>query len=374
MHPTQVITDLRAYQHNVQTIHRRLNGRCRLCAVVKADAYGHGIGLIAPAALHAGADTLAIVDNWEAQAIRDLGIDQPVIRLRPALREEAEEALRQGWHIEEAAGSLQAAQMLNDLGERFGVRVSVHMKLDVGMGRMGFCGEDWLAQVQTACQLPHIHVAGVMTHFPCADDDLPVTESQLNQFEDKVKQIAPYVPRDAVIHTANSAAADRIPSSHLGMVRAGILSYGLQPGPDYALPDALHPVMSWETRIALLREVPPGTTVGYGMTYRLEQGGRIATLPMGYADAFLRAFSNRAPVLVRGQRCMVAGRVSMDMVTLDVSHLPNVQEGDAVTLVGRQGEEEIRMAEYSALADTIDYELACLIGNSNPNRVARLAD
>lgn len=363
-HHTRVVVNLRAYQSNIRYLSQRLGPQTKLCAVVKADAYGHGLDEIAKAAVNSGAAYLGIVDNWEAQRICELGIRLPIIRLRPGLRDEVEEATQ--WGVEENAGSLQTAKTYSGIGEKIGRPVPTHIQLDVGIGRMGFYTEQQRSDLELALSLSGIQLKGVMTHFPSADNkDASISEKQLRQFLQNVEDLKAYLPKDVLLHASNSAALLRFPNAHLGMARAGIISYGLKPDLALEIPAELQPVMQWETKVVQVRDVPAGATVGYGMTHTMQQDGRIALLPTGYADGYLRDYSNRADVLVRGKRFPVVGRVSMNLITVDVSHDPKVQAGDDVILMGKQGNEAILASDLAKIANTIDYEIVCLIGRCN---------
>ena len=363
-HHTRVVVNLRAYESNIRYLTSRLGAQATLCAVVKADAYGHGLDQIAPAAVHAGVGCLGIVDNWEAKRIRELEIQLPILRLRPALFDEAEEAA--SWGVEELAGSLQNAQDYSAIGLGRSQPLRVHVKLDVGIGRMGVYASRQLDELNALLTLPGIKIHGVMTHFPCADEDDPsITQTQLNHFLNDIEAIKSKLPDDVMIHASNSAALLRFPSAHLQMARTGIVSYGLQPDVGMEIDAELQPVMQWQTRVVLVRDVPQGATIGYGMTYKMPLDGRIALLPTGYADGYLRDFSNRSHVLIRGKRFPVVGRISMNLITVDVSDGPDVKAGDEVVLMGKQANETIPACELARYANTIDYEIACLVGRCN---------
>ncbi len=361
-HHTRLYINLRAYENNLIHFSRCLPSSCRLCAVVKADAYGHGLEHIATMAIEAGASVLGIADNWEAHTLRGFNIQHPILRLRPVTIDEAEEA--QAWDVEEIVGTLESARELSQLGEKKGRAIPVHIKIDTGIGRMGFPCPSQSDRMITLTHLPGIAIKGAMTHFPCADkNDLTQTQTQLDHFQQITAELLPYLPQNTVWHVANSAACLRLPQSHLGMVRVGIASYGLHPS-EHSY-DEIQPVMSWHTQVVQVRDLPSNTTVGYGMTYRLKKAARIATLPIGYADGFLRALSNKADVLIHGKRCPVVGRISMNMTTVDVTHIPDITPGDDVVLLGRQDNEWITAEELAQKAGTINYEIACLAGRCN---------
>ncbi len=366
-HHTRVVVNLRAYQTNIRLLKQRLGEKAKLCAVVKADAYGHGLDQIAPAAIEAGAHYLGVVDNWEIQRIRGLGIKQPVLRLRPSLQYEAEEAAE--WGVDEIVGSLTNAQGYSLIGEKRAAPISVHIQLDAGIGRMGMYASRQMDDLKAILGLPGIIIRGVMTHFPCADeDDESITQNQLRGFLKDLEQIRELLPDDVMVHASNSAALLRFPNTHLQMARAGIMSYGLRPDVSMQIDLGLLQAMSWKTRVVLVRDVPKGAAIGYGMTYTMLRDGRIALLPTGYADGYLRSFSNKAHVLIRGRRFPVVGRISMNLITVDVSDGPEVTEGDEVVLMGSQGNETIVASELAEHANTIDYEISCIVGCCNDKR------
>ncbi|MBD3267899.1 alanine racemase [bacterium] len=361
-HHTRVFVDLRAYETNLKILSSTLSPPTRFCAVVKADAYGHGLERVAPIAAKAEVDYLAITENWEAECVRDLGISTPLLRLRPATNDEIITAFE--WGVEEIVGSLEGAQRLSAIAVDRRMTLRVHVALDVGISRMSFPVKNQWEAMHTAMRLPGLAVAGIMTHFPSADEkNCQETRSQQRNFLAAVQKMQP--PTAVILHAANSAGGLRLADTHLDMVRFGIISYGLAPSEFVPLPNGMQPVMSWNTRVVEIREVPKGSTIGYGMTKRLTRDSRVATLPIGYADAYLRAFSNKADVLIRGKRCPVVGRVSMNMVTVDVTDHPSAMIGDEVVLMGTQGEEQIAAEELAGFADTINYEITCLLGRCN---------
>lgn len=361
-HQTRLQINLDSYKDNLRWFQDHISTSVERCAVVKADAYGHGLRLIAPAAAEAGVERFGIVDNREAAAIREMGLEQRIIRLRPATPDEAAEAVP--WFVEEAVGSYEQACEIAALNHS----IPVHVKIDTGIGRMGFSLPGQGDAIQETLCLSGIRVVGVMTHFPCADEnDETITHKQYASFQEHLRRLKHLLPDDIEIHVANSPATLRFSdmTAETRFVRLGISSYGLMPSPEMEIDPALQPVMQWMTHVVLVRDMPAGSTIGYGMTHTLTRDSRIATLPLGYADGYLRSFSNKAHVLVRGKRAPVVGRVSMDMITVDVTDIDSVSAGDEVVLLGAQGGECIRMDELARHANTIDYELACLIGQCN---------
>lgn len=360
---TKITIDLNQYRKNVLVLKKYMEP-CKLCVVVKADAYGHGIDRIVPVAVEAGADYLGVTENWEVKAIQEKGIKLPIIRLRPALREEIEEVLDVG--VEEIVGSYEGAKTISKLGEKLGKLIPVHIKVDTGIGRMGFSVQGQTDEIKKIIHLPGVKVVGLMTHFPSADEeDIKITEKQEEKFRKVYEEFLELLPKDILIHSANSAVTLRYPKYHNSLARVGIASYGLKPSKYVNLPPEIKLVLSWKTVVVQIREVPKGATIGYGMTYTCEKDTKVVTLPVGYANGYLRKLSNNAEVLIQGKRCPIIGRVSMNMITVDVTNLDRVKIGDEVVLCGKQGGEEIIMDELAEKAETINYEMACLIGNSN---------
>ncbi|MFH1743873.1 MAG: alanine racemase [bacterium] len=356
--PSTITIDLGRYRRNVEILRSRLSPGTRFCAVVKANAYGHGLVPIAQAAGQAGAEALGIVDNEEATDLRQAGISLPILRLRPAIVEEVREVI--DLNIEEPVGDLETVNRFSQLAQELGSTISVHLKVDVGIGRMGVSPSEAKDLLMRARSAAGIRVRGVMTHFPSSDEPHPgITIHQIDLFRWVVRSIGYMLHDNVVVHAANSEATLRFPEAHLGMVRVGLATYGLSPSKEACLPAGVETVMRWTTRIVQIRPMHEGETIGYGMTYRLDQDRIVATLPVGYADGYFRSLSGRAEVLVRGRRCPVLGRISMDLTCIDVSEAPDAAVGDEVVLLG----DEIGADELASRAGTISYEVVTRIGN-----------
>ncbi len=363
-HNTRVNINLRAYRHNLEMLASSLSPGCRLCAVLKADAYGHGLKQLAPIADACGVEIMAIVDNWEAEAIRRMGVKRTIIRLRPAVVDEIGEALQ--WGVEEIVGSIDQAEALSTIGVKCKQPIPVHLALDVGISRMEFSNPIQPDDLKRLIALPGITIKGVMAHFPCADEeDISISKAQGDKFVREYGNMAPYLPDDVSIHIANSAATMRLPECQHDLARLGIITYGLSPTNTIDFDNCFQPVMTVTTQVVQVRQVPKGSTIGYGMTHCVENDAIIATLPVGYADGYLREFSNKADVLIGGERCPVVGKVSMNMITVDVSHLKHVQTGDEAVLLGEQGTGIITAEELAHHANTINYEITCILGRIN---------
>jgi alanine racemase len=317
-----------------------------LCAVVKADGYGHGAAPAAHAALRGGASWLAVATAAEARHLREQGIEGRVLVMGALTRAELRTAVESNadvvvWTREEA----EAAAALD------GARV--HVKLDTGMGRLG------TKDVELARSLLGPHVAGLMTHFATADepgDDL--FPEQLERFTGFVEAIRQEVP-DAVVHAANSAATFRDPAAHFDMVRCGVAIYGMDPFQGDPRERGLEPALELESWVAALRRFEVGDGAGYGRRWRAREPTWVATVPIGYGDGWRRGLSNDCDVLIGGRRYPLVGTVSMDNITVDVGPDPAVEIGDPVVLIGGQREERILAEEVARRLDTINYEITC---------------
>ncbi|MCI8870471.1 MAG: alanine racemase [Lawsonibacter sp.] len=365
--------DLDALAHNYHLL-RGLTGResakppCRTCSrflgVVKADAYGHGAVPVAKKLERLGADMLAVACLDEAAELRQAGIALPVLclgrtppRLAPLLLE---------YGVTQTVEDLAAGEILSAAAVRAGGKLNIHVKLDTGMGRLGFVYGDGdntavLREIQALCALPGLEAEGLFTHFSDADGSQEYTALQSDRFQDAVNELHELGADFEIYHCGASAAVLNYPWTHMGMIRPGIALYGCLPDP--SVPDpGLRPVLTLKSRVAAVRALPAGSYVSYGRTARLERDSRLAVLPAGYGDGYSRKFSNAMEVLIRGRRCPVVGRVCMDMCMADVTDVPGVQEGDTAVLYGQDG----LLEQAARLADTIPYELLCAISPRIP--------
>jgi len=342
---------------------RGLVAPSKLCVVMKANAYGHGLAALAPVAVEAGADMIGICTNPEAETVRRLGLKVPLLRLRMALEAEMEESVRE-LDIQEQVGSREAAAYLSAAGERRGRPVDVHLDIDTGMGRSGFFPEQ-IELIRQVMSLPGIRVAGVMSHFPTADSsDLARTAAQIERMERFCAELG--VPETAIVHTHNSAATVRLAGQRRAMVRVGAACYGVRTSREFENPAELKPVMSFRTWIAQLRDVPQGRTVGYGGLFTTTRDTRIASLPVGFGEGYPRALFNKGIVLIHGKRCPVIGRVSLNVLTIDVTDLDSeVRLGDEVVLIGSQGDEEVTFEEMADRFSSVHTEINLMAGSLN---------
>lgn len=362
--PTVAKIDLSALEHNFREVALRAEGR-RILAVVKASAYGHGA--IAPARRlrELGASMLGVALVEEGKELRNAGIDAPILIMGSLFPEQAEAIA--ALQLTPTVFSLPLARKLSAEAERLKTTVAVHVKIDTGMGRIGIAPEDAPDFIAALRALPNIEVQGLMTHFADADlRDKAFAEKQVGRFSAVLTELESRGISIPLRHAANSAAVMDFAQALFTMVRPGIMLYGYNPLERRSPGIALQPVLSLVTRIAFVKKVPAGVPVSYGRTFVTKRESLIATLPIGYADGFSRALSNKGEALVRGKRVPVAGRVCMDMCMLDVTDVPGVAEGDEAVLIGAQGGERITADDIAAKTGTISYEVLCGISGRVP--------
>lgn len=360
--PVWAEINLSAIAHNVQQIKSLLKPETRFCAVVKADAYGHGAIEVAKIALASGADRLAVAILNEALELRLAGISVPILVLGYTPPEQAQDAVAND--IVLTVFSQEVAMVISHAAVSLGRMAKVHIKIDTGMSRIGIrpdCAGEFAASVAA---MPGIEVEGVFTHFAKADSgDKAYTYEQLSRFNKAVEGMRENGVQPLIHHVANSAATLDMPDLHLDMVRPGISLYGCWPSDEVVRHIQLKPAMFLKAKVGYVKEVPPSTPISYGCTYLTRGNCRVATLPLGYADGWTRALSGRASVLVRGQRAPIVGRICMDQCMIDVTHIPGVVPGDEVLLFGGN---EIPVGEIANYLGTIDHEVLCGIGKRVP--------
>jgi len=354
--PTWVEIDLEAIGRNVRRVAQIVGPEVDILAVLKADGYGHGALKVARTALNNGATWLGVACLGEALTLRQVGVDAPILNLGFTPAWQAREALLHD--VTTTLFSPGVAEALSRAAGQVGRTARVHVKVDTGMGRLGLLPEEVVPFAQSIANLPGLQIEGIFTHMSDADDaDLEYTDWQLERFQqvlDELKQWGLLPPR---IHAANSATILRVPAGRYNMVRLGIAMYGLAPSPAVALPEGFQPALSFKCQVAQVKELPTGSYLSYGRTFRTERPSRIAVIPVGYADGFRRAPHHWGEVLVRGRRAPIVGRVCMDQTLLDVTDIPGVRQGDEVVLIGRQDDDEITVDEVARRLGTINYEV-----------------
>ncbi len=350
--------DLAAIEHNVELLSSRLTGGAELCAVVKADGYGHGIEQTARAAVAGGATRLAVVTVEEASRVAGLGLGVPLIVLAPLAEPDLPAAVETGAEL--TAWSPAQVEAIARAGEMLGREVRVHVKLDTGMGRFGAReADEALAAIEAASETSGVDAIAVWTHFATADehgdDYFPKQLAKFREFVDAARARKP----ELLAHAANSAALLREPESHFDFARAGIAVYGLDPFGGDARAIGLAPALSVRSYVASVRAVARGDSVGYGRRFVAPSDTRIATIPIGYGDGWRRILSNNCDVLIAGQRYPQRGTVSMDSVMVELGKQSTIDVGAPVTLIGVDGGEEISTEEVARRAQTINYEVTC---------------
>jgi len=366
--------DRAALRHNAKVVRDRI-GSAEMLAVVKANAYGHGLVGVAEA-LADDAQLFGVANLQEALTLRET-LPHPIVILGPATPEERPIIAEHGFiptisSLEEAAefSRVTGNPHLNPLHGQGGAdapapgegrHLPINFKIDTGMGRMGVVQNEAREVFQRVAALANVEIHSISTHMPVSNEDADYTRDQLVRFQRIVDQIRAEVPGNYKAHVLQSAGTLAFNQPTFEIVRAGIMLYGISPLPEFR--ELLKPVMTWKTRICLVRDVPKGSSISYGRTFIAPRNMRVATLSAGYADGYPWHLSNRgAGVLVRGKRCPLLGRVTMDLMVIDVSGLDDVEVGDDVVLMGRDGSEEIPCSELGEKAGTITWEIITRIG------------
>lgn len=352
--------DLDALRHNVQQLTQHVGPQTTLMAVVKADAYGHGATAIAEAALSAGAGWLGVATVPEGVELREAGLTAPIL-IMGAVNSPEEVAAIARWQLQPTLVSPKQALVFSEaLGQRTVDTLPVHLKIDTGMSRLGFDWQQAAEFVQFVRRLPRLHIHSVYSHLATADDPDPtIMRQQQQRYEAVLAQVAAQKITLPKRHLANSAATLAAPALHYDMVRVGLGLYGLYPAEHLRTTLALRPVMQVKARITHLKEIQPGTGVSYGHTFVAERSMRMAVVGIGYADGVPRALSNRIKVIVDGQLAPQIGNITMDQLMIDVTQIPNLQEGSVVTLLGQDGDHSIGADDWATLTNTISWEILC---------------
>ncbi|MCI8418268.1 MAG: alanine racemase [Lachnospiraceae bacterium] len=364
----QAAIDLDAVEHNFIQMRQNLRPGTKMIAVIKTDGYGHGALPIAE-----------LVESWEdiwgfavatveeACALREGGVQKPILLLGYTFPEHFEEIVRQ--ELRPAVFQLETAKLLSQEALRQGKKVRIHIKVDTGMGRIGFSDQrESVETIRKIGELPQVELEGIFTHFARADErDKTSVNQQLSRFVSFVGLCEREGISFALRHCSNSAGIVELPKAHMDAVRAGIIIYGIYPSGEVDREKVrLKPVLSLKSHIVYIKEVEPGTSISYGGTYTTDTLRRIATIPVGYGDGYPRQLSNRGYVLVAGKRAPIRGRVCMDQMMVDVTEIPEAQEGMEVTLVGEELGGHISVEELGELSGRFPYEFVCCITKRVP--------
>jgi len=365
--------NLSAIAHNVAAL-KKAADPARFMAVVKANAYGHGMIPVAERALQSGANWLGVARLGEALALREAGIEVPVLVFGHTPPSRAAALIEN--EIRPTVFDPETARGLSERAAGQGRKLKIHVKVDSGMGRLGIlpdalrpgAGTDdppkrAAAEIAAIAALPGVEIEGIYTHFASADDaDKTFAERQAAVFSALLDALDAAGLSISLRHAANSAAIIDLPDTHLNLVRAGIALYGLAPSAEVDTTTVrLRPAMALKARVVHVKKVPAGFPVSYGSTYRTAVPTTIATVPIGYADGYSRNLSNRGRMLVRGKSAPIAGRVCMDQTMLDVGHIDGVSVGDEVVMIGTQNGETLSADELAGMLGTINYEIVSAI-------------
>lgn len=346
--------DAAALIHNFEIASARVDHEKRVMAVVKANGYGHAAAKMATA-LAGRVHSFGVACVGEAERLRAAGIEDPVYLLSPVLPSEVPRVVAGGFRP--TISTEQEAINFNSEAEAAGVTLPIQWVIDTGMGRAGTLPSDVRTMAESWSKWPHLKLESISSHFPSADEDADFTQQQLAQFHSIVQDLEDHGIKPDFVHVANSAGLLGFPIGPKEIVRAGLMLYGISPLPEFQA--ILRPVITWKTRVTLVRELPENWGVSYGRTFITHKPTIVATLAVGYADGYPRHLSNRgADVLIQGVRCPLLGRVTMDQLVVDVSHLPSPpQPGTEAVILGKQSGEEISAVELAEKSGTIPWEI-----------------
>lgn len=369
--PTVAEIDLGALRHNLNQATRFCRSGQRVLAVVKADAYGHGAVAVSRALVAEGVEQFGVATLEEALELRQAGIEQTILVLGGCYPGQEEMFLRQ--RLIPVISDRESLERLDRFAAKAGEQIDIHLKVDTGMGRVGFLLPEFLELLPGLKELQGLRIVGLMSHLACADEmEDEVTPGQLEKFRsllDAVREQGLTIPD---IHISNSAGLVGWDCPECTLVRPGIMLYGGMPGEKYRDRLDLKPVMHLRTQIAQLKRIPPGTGVSYGHRFHASRETLLAVLPIGYADGYNRLLTNRGEALICGQRVPVIGTVCMDWIMVDVTDLPQVAVGDPVTLLGEAGDQAITAEEWAEWVGSISYEVFCRIAPRVPRRYLEL--
>lgn len=362
-----------ALKHNLRVFRKLVGPKVLIAPSVKANAYGHDLVQTSKILLESGADWLAVNALFEAEKLRSAGIKNPIYIMGYVLKQDLADAVRLGCRI--IVYNSETVRALGEACEKLRKKVSIHLKVETGNNRQGILASELVDFVKFVQRFPLIRLEGLATHFANIEDttDPSYAMYQLKNFRSALRGLEDMGVKIPISHCANSAATILFPETHFALVRPGIAVYGLWPSPEVKKVAQkkhraveLFPALSWKTRIAQIKEVPKGAYIGYGCSYLTNHKTRLAILPVGYYDGYVRGFSNKAYVLIHGKRAPVRGRVCMNIIMVDVTDIPSARVEDAATLLGRDGREEIT-AEYLAnISGTINYEITTRIHEGIP--------
>ena len=364
---------LDALAHNFHEIEKKETGNAKICCVVKADGYGHGAVMLSQVYEKLGADFFAVSNIDEGIELRDAGCTLPILILGYTPVTDASRLAQ--YNISQAVFSLGYAQALSDECTKAGVSVKIHIKADTGMSRIGFMCQQFprddnsIKEICEACALPNLIPEGLFTHFCVSDEGdegRGFTQKQYDNFTYVRKALESEGLNIEICHCSNSGAIEDYGDTYCDMVRAGIILYGLAPSPKLFGKLNLRPAMTLKTSVAYVKELKKGADISYGRTFTAPKDMKIATVPIGYADGFVRSNAENGYMLVNGQKAKIVGRICMDQTMLDVTDIDYVEQGDEVVVFGTGEHGEPTADLIAKNTDTINYEVVCLVGKRVP--------
>ncbi len=348
-------------EHNLSQVRKVIGKGVKIMVTIKADAYGHGLIPLAKKLQQGKVDYFGVASIDEGIKLRQAGIKLPILVLGVVLKEHVRALLKH--NLQATVADFEFARALSKIASRLKMPAVVHLKVDTGMGRIGLAHSRAFELIKKIHGLDFIKIEGIFTHFPLADFNQDFTESQISAFYGLVEELRSSGIRIPLAHAANSSGLARHRKGHFNMVRPGLIIYGLYPT---GLPKVnLKPLLSLKTKIVFVKRVPKDSGISYGLTYITKKDTTVVTLPIGYGDGYPRNLSNLGPVLIKGKRFTISGRVCMDQVMVDVSDT-QVRVGDEAVLIGRQGKHKITTEELAQLSATIPYEIVCGLGSRIP--------
>lgn len=378
-----------AIRHNIKQFRRLVGRKVKIMAVVKSNAYGHGMIEVAKIALKSGADWLGVINLDEALELRKAIVKTPIFILSYWIADKNYSAIRASRVVEinkiqEAIQkkidfpvyTFEQAKILSTIANKSRKRANIHIKIDTGTSRIGVMPEQAVNFIKEIQKIPNLNLRGIFTHYAASErKDQSYTNQQTKIFKDILANLRLLKINIPLIHAGCSASTIINRLTYFNMIRLGIAMYGLWPSDDIKnlvkkkkIKFNLQPALSWKTKVIQIKELPRGTFIGYDCTYQTKRRTKIAVLPIGYWEGYDRKLSNSGEVLIRGQRCPVRGRVCMNLTMVEVTHLKNVEIGDEVVLIGRQGREEITTDELANKIDTINYEIVTRINPLIPRK------
>ena len=363
--PTRMEVSLENLKSNYRAMREWAGPRVQTIAVLKANAYGTGMIKAAGAFREAGAQRFSVAIPEEAFELRENGFNEPVLVMGPPAACAAQEMVR--LDVAGACTDTGFAKAMSDAAVRQGKPARIHLKVDTGMGRIGFLPEEIPSVMDDILALPGLEIEGVFTHFATADElNLDYTRWQFRRFGDVLELMRARNVGVRLRHACNSAATLSLPEMHLDAVRPGVIMYGIWPSALVRKSVEIKPVVEVKTAVSCMRTLPAGSGISYGLRYMTRGEERIAVLPLGYNDGWTRLLNQKAEVLVHGQRAPVVGSICMDQCMVNVTHVPGVEVGDEVVLIGSQGGETITVEEVAAKIGTINYEIPGMFSRRVP--------